>query len=33
LTRLLKLVTLAWLVRWVAIEVASHWARLRARPD
>jgi hypothetical protein len=32
LKRLLKVVTFAWLVRWAAVEVASHLARLRARP-
>jgi hypothetical protein len=31
LKRLLLLVTLAWLLRWVVIEAASHWARIRAR--
>jgi hypothetical protein len=29
LRRLLKLAALAWLVRWIAIEAASHFARLR----
>lgn len=29
--RLFGLATLAWLVRWAAIEAASHRARLRAR--
>jgi hypothetical protein len=31
LKRLLVLVTFAWLLRWAAIEVASHYARRRAR--
>jgi hypothetical protein len=31
--RLLKLVTLAWLLRWAAVEAASHWARVRAKRD
>jgi hypothetical protein len=32
LKRLLKLAAVVLLVRWAAIEAASHWARLRARP-
>jgi hypothetical protein len=31
LKRLLKLAALAWILRWAAIEAASHLARLRAR--
>jgi hypothetical protein len=31
LKRLLALLTFAWLLRWVAIEAASHYARRRAR--
>jgi hypothetical protein len=31
LKRLLKLAAVAWLVRWAAIEAASHVARIRAR--
>jgi hypothetical protein len=30
LKRLVKLALLAWLVRWAAMELASHWARMRA---
>jgi hypothetical protein len=33
LKRLLKLAAFAWLVRWAAIEAASHLARLRARRE
>jgi hypothetical protein len=33
LKRLLKLAAVAWLVRWAAIEAASHLARLRARRE
>jgi hypothetical protein len=31
LKRLLKLAAFVWLMRWAAIEVASHVARIRAR--
>jgi hypothetical protein len=30
LKRLLAFLTFAWLVRWAAIEAASHYARRRA---
>ena len=29
--RLLKLAAVVWLVRWAAIEAASHLARIRAK--
>jgi hypothetical protein len=31
LKRLLALVLLGWLLRWAAVEAASHWARIRSR--
>jgi hypothetical protein len=31
LRRLLLLGALVWLLRWAAIEAASHWARIRAK--
>jgi hypothetical protein len=31
LKRLITLVTFAWLLRWAAIELASHRARIRAK--
>jgi hypothetical protein len=33
LKRLLAFVTLAWLLRWAAVEAASHLARTRAKRD
>ncbi len=31
LERLLALLLLAWLLRWAAVEAASHWVRIRSR--
>jgi hypothetical protein len=31
LKRLLAFLTLAWILRWAAVEAASHWVRVRSR--
>jgi hypothetical protein len=33
LKRLITLAVLAWLLRWAAVEAASHWARIRSKRD